>query len=170
MTLWMALWFKAILRLCCRESNTAATVSSVALGVYRCAFRLGCYLDPDDPSRRKLYRAVERVSEDYSEKILASAYYLPASSALATLVIQNQGLQVFHAIRLRSVLGRPALLRPPFSLILAYTFFSYSSGHNKHPICWTAYHADQQMGCGSISSLSMRSVLTLQTPSRAFRG
>ena len=38
---------------------------------------------------------VERLREEYPENVFASAFELPALSALASLVFQNQGLQVF---------------------------------------------------------------------------
>jgi hypothetical protein len=42
-----------------------------------------------------LHGAVERLREEYPENVFASAFELPALSALASLVFQNQGLQVF---------------------------------------------------------------------------
>jgi hypothetical protein len=45
---------------------------------------------------RKLHGAVERLREEYPENVFASAFELPALSALASLVFQNQGLQVFR--------------------------------------------------------------------------
>ena len=44
---------------------------------------------------RKWHGAVERLREEYSENVFASASELPASFVLASLVFQNQGLQVF---------------------------------------------------------------------------
>ena len=38
---------------------------------------------------------VERLIEEYPENVFASAFELPAFSALASLVFQNQGLQIF---------------------------------------------------------------------------
>ena len=44
---------------------------------------------------RKMHGAVERLREEYPGNVFASAFELPAFSALASLVFQNQGLQVF---------------------------------------------------------------------------
>ena len=44
---------------------------------------------------RKLHGEVERLKEGDPERVFASAFELPAFSALASLVFQNQGLQIF---------------------------------------------------------------------------
>ena len=52
--------------------------------------------------QQKIDGAVERLKEGYPENVFASAFELPAFSALAPLVFQNQGLQVFLVFVLRT--------------------------------------------------------------------
>ena len=54
---------------------------------------LHCSSASDDSKRS--HGAVERLKEGYPENVFASVFELPAFSALASLVFQNQGLQVF---------------------------------------------------------------------------
>ena len=77
--------------------NTAVTIPPFVFVVDGCDFcfslclRISSALDDS----RKLRGEAERLKEGYPERVFASVFELPAFSALASLVFQNQGLQVF---------------------------------------------------------------------------
>ena len=78
-----------------RQMTVAEVCRKMSIGkttYYRYTY-LHCSSASDDS--RKWHGAVERLREEYPENVFASAFELPAFSALASLVFQNQGLQVF---------------------------------------------------------------------------
>ena len=77
----------ALVKFCC---NAAIAVSSFVFVVDGRDLRSSA-----SDGSRKWHVAVERLREEYPENVFASAFELPAFSALASLVFQNQGLQVF---------------------------------------------------------------------------
>ena len=78
-----------------RQMTVAEVCRKMSIGkttYYRYTY-LHCSSASDDS--RKWHGAVERLREEYPENVFASAFELPAFSALASLVFQNQGLQIF---------------------------------------------------------------------------
>ena len=80
--------------------NTAVTIPFFVFVIDGYDFRFShfvfvCALHPAFDDGRKSRGEAERLKEEYPECVFASVFELPAFSALASLVFQNQGLQVF---------------------------------------------------------------------------